>query len=408
MISGRMVIALVLTAEVVAPRLAEAQAPTASTSTAPAAAPPTMWNFLGLPKNPLDRLRNREGNFPGNERRPPLRPIADPSNLESDVPAIKTAAEIKQQEDLAEQKIKAIKYLAEQGCEGCYEGVGEALAAALDDCTEAVRYEAAKAILATAQCGDDRCDKQRVRQTKTWKEALKDARIAHIKQACARMKMLCGRPSADGETRKSRRDDYGDPCQPPDCPQRACGCGAGECCNADVLNKLSETAFERDDRGCYKEPSARVRAMAQEALRACRERNPPRPWEPEPAAPEAVDTPEVIDLPNPVSSGPGETAPSGPGEAAPSRPRGPASSSSEDSTPRGTDPTKSDKGSSPSGGGLRQPTPPSTTRVHPMYSPPEPGPGFEIVNPLRTAAARNGGVQPLPPADAAASEPTLR
>ena len=42
------------------------------------------------------------------------------------------------------QKIKALKYLATIGC-ACHPGVKDALLAALDDCTEAVRYEGALA-----------------------------------------------------------------------------------------------------------------------------------------------------------------------------------------------------------------------------------------------------------------------
>ncbi|MBX3411233.1 MAG: hypothetical protein KF708_00845 [Pirellulales bacterium] len=126
------------------------------------AAPTTLWNFLGIPQGVnkvYDASVNRRGNFPGLERKPPLKGIADPANLESTNPAIKKAAEIKQQEDLAKQKIKAIKYLASIGC-GCYPGVKEALMAALDDCTEKVRYEAAKAIGEAACNNCATCNKQ--------------------------------------------------------------------------------------------------------------------------------------------------------------------------------------------------------------------------------------------------------
>jgi hypothetical protein len=112
-------------------------------------APPTVWHALGIPQTYLhfrDSKVNAFGKFPCLERKPPLLKIADPANLKSDVPAIKAAAEVKQQEDLAPQKIKAIKYLASIGC-GCYGGVAEALQAALEDCTEAVRYEAANALV---------------------------------------------------------------------------------------------------------------------------------------------------------------------------------------------------------------------------------------------------------------------
>ena len=110
----------------------------------------TLWNFFGIPQatnRAYDRVINRRGERPRLERKDPLKRIADPANLESEVPAIKAAAEIKADADLAPQKIKAIKYLADVGC-GCSSqkaDVQEALLAALDDCTEEVRYEAALA-----------------------------------------------------------------------------------------------------------------------------------------------------------------------------------------------------------------------------------------------------------------------
>jgi hypothetical protein len=124
-----------------------------------AEAPPTVWHALGIPQTYL-HLRdgvNVLGKHPGLERKPPLKRIADPANLKSDVPAIKTAAEVKQQEDLAPQKIKAIKYLASIGC-GCYGGVAEALQAALEDCTEAVRYEAAMALISAMNNHCETCN----------------------------------------------------------------------------------------------------------------------------------------------------------------------------------------------------------------------------------------------------------
>ena len=122
-------------------------------------------SFLGIPQgiNKIkDATKNKNGNHPEKERKPPLKRIADPANLESQNPAIKAAAKVKAEEDLAPQKIKAIKYLATIGC-GCYPGVKEALLAALDDCTEEVRYQAAIALCEAAgshceQCGKTCCN----------------------------------------------------------------------------------------------------------------------------------------------------------------------------------------------------------------------------------------------------------
>jgi len=172
------------------------------------APPPTLWSFLGISqgmKKARSQLFNRNGNLPGLEQKPPLLNIADPANLESEVPAIKAAAEIKQAEDLKDQKIKAIKYLADIGC-GCYdkdEKITKALVAAMEDCTEKVRLEAVKAVAEAAS---------------------------------------------------------GECCQ---------YCSQKSCCNEKVVTQLSQVAYETDEDGCYIEPSERVRAAAAEALQTC-------------------------------------------------------------------------------------------------------------------------------------------
>jgi hypothetical protein len=113
--------------------------------------PGTFWNWLGIPQGTQamrDARLNRLGNNPQRERVPPLKRIADPANLESKNPAIATAAKIKKDQDLAPQKIKAIKYLGTIAC--CCptnkDDVKNALLAALDDCTDEVRQAAAEAI----------------------------------------------------------------------------------------------------------------------------------------------------------------------------------------------------------------------------------------------------------------------
>ncbi len=120
----------------------------------------TIWNFLGIPQG-IQKIKdasiNRRGNHPGWERKPALRGIADPANLEDgQAKVVQDAAKIKMKEDQAKQKIKAIKYLAKIGC-GCHEGVADALLSALDDCTEEVRLEAAKAFEAAAGDGCEKC-----------------------------------------------------------------------------------------------------------------------------------------------------------------------------------------------------------------------------------------------------------
>jgi hypothetical protein len=168
----------------------------------------TLWRFLGIPqtaKRLNNETLNRNGRFPGLEPKPPLKPLADPENLKSDNPAIKKAAEVKKEEDLAKQKIKAIKYLAKIGC-GCHNrdgGITDALMKSMDDCTEEVRYETIKAV----------------------SEAARETRCFQ-------------------------------------CQQRSC-------CSPELGKKLAEIAYEMDDQGCYLEPSERVRAAAEEALAVC-------------------------------------------------------------------------------------------------------------------------------------------
>jgi len=175
---------------------------------APPPPPATLWSFLGIPqafKAVREGAINKSGNHPALEKKPPLKKIADPENLKSENPAIKKAAEIKKEEDLKWQKIKAIKYLTTIGC-GCYNRDGsitDALMKAMDDCTEEVRYAT----------------------------------------------ILAVNGAANGEM-----------CE---------NCKMRSCCSEEVSNKLYELAYERDDEGCFLEPSERVRLAAAEALRAC-------------------------------------------------------------------------------------------------------------------------------------------
>ena len=149
----------------------------------------TLWNFLGIPQachKIKDSLKNRTGDDPCSERTDPLKRIADPKNLAKKMPeAIKTAAKIKQDEDLAPQKIKAIKYLATVGC-GCYEkyGVRKALLDSLDDCSEAVRYEAALALIKVAgscgdKCGDTCCNAEVMNKLKQLADGSDDRCCPH-------------------------------------------------------------------------------------------------------------------------------------------------------------------------------------------------------------------------------------
>ena len=104
-----------------------------------------------------DNRVNRDGCQPEKERLPLLKRIADDDNKKSDNPAIKRAAEIKGEEDLCQQKIKAIRYLGRIGCATCYDkdgSVTKALKAGLEDCTPAVRMATIEVISGNF-CGQD-------------------------------------------------------------------------------------------------------------------------------------------------------------------------------------------------------------------------------------------------------------
>ncbi|HTN74910.1 MAG TPA: peptidylprolyl isomerase [Pirellulaceae bacterium] len=176
----------------------------------PCCPPPTLWEFLGVKGlaqgvgGLFSRVRNRLGSrFPGLEAKPALLAITDPANMKADAPpAVKAAAEAKAFEDGAAQKVKALRYLAKLGCTDCFPDIEKAILAALDDCSEIVRYEAVLAVRTLA----------------------------------------------------------GGPCS---------ACKANSCCTPAITKRLERLANEMDNKGCYVEPSARVRRGARVALAAC-------------------------------------------------------------------------------------------------------------------------------------------
>lgn len=113
-----------------------------------------------------DATRNVAGNRPQREWKPPIKRLADPANLADKIPgtelpmppAVQVAAKLKVQEDMADQKIKGLKYLGMLGC-GCYDKEGEiqnAFLKALQDCTPCVRLAAIEALKTTT----DECHRQ--------------------------------------------------------------------------------------------------------------------------------------------------------------------------------------------------------------------------------------------------------
>jgi hypothetical protein len=129
------------------------------------AEPNTIWHFFGIPQG-MQKLHtsvfNRLGKMSKLEAKPPVLNIADPANLADGIEqlgaggeAIQVAAKVKQAEDAAPQKIKAVRYLAKIGC-GCYDEVGvtDAIVKAMGDATESVRLATIEAISDAAKDGE--------------------------------------------------------------------------------------------------------------------------------------------------------------------------------------------------------------------------------------------------------------
>lgn len=150
---------------------------------------------------------------------------------ESDVKGL--ASKIRADELDVKNRIRACRYLATADCRA-YPKAPKMLVKVLhEDQWEEVRYEAAKALkimLAAGACSEKREE-------------------SNFPQWLGRWKRNSRRNPK--EAYKNRRD-Y--------CPG---------CCEKDVLDALSKTAYERNDRGNCFEPSKRVREMAAEALKSC-------------------------------------------------------------------------------------------------------------------------------------------
>lgn len=208
---------------------------------------PTYWQKLGIPQAHLglrDHLVNRKGFFPEKERKPPRLRIADPKNLESPNPLLKNAAEIKADQDLAPQKIKALKFLATVAC-GCEPTkVEEAILKGLTDCSAEVRAEAIKTVLATA--GMPVCDPEDPRNKKK----------CRIIGACKKCKTKgCESCGYSGFA---------------ECGEESCGCQpCGACCTEAIQKQLKKMAEHQLDNGCWFEPVAENRELAAQAMIAC-------------------------------------------------------------------------------------------------------------------------------------------
>lgn len=251
-----------------------------------AAAAQTIWQTLDVAgiKKACDTLQakivNHSGNFPGLEKKPPLKMITDAEGPEGGPAAI--AAKIKAEEDQAAQKIKAIKYLATVGCNSCIrEEIDEegnvvrddarskeivgALLKAMTDCTASVRLAAVEAVMDMSTSGN--CGERKQK----WSTALEEYAPfgGHFVNASKKLSKTftkavvppgIQRASRQMARRVTRHQATGQGCT--SCQERSC-------CNPAIVDQLAKMAYERRSDGCWYEPSARVRKAAQETLQLC-------------------------------------------------------------------------------------------------------------------------------------------
>lgn len=158
------------------PTSAQAGSQTLVAISPPAQAHMTLPQFLGL-----DKIAQGMGQAACaiydhiTDSFPQFKLIPSPDELGPNAsPASEAAAEVQQDEQQAGEKAAALEYLAKIGC-GCYPGVEEAFLAAMDDCTEKVRFAAVKNLRLMAghrctNCKSGACCSPKLRE-KLWQLA---------------------------------------------------------------------------------------------------------------------------------------------------------------------------------------------------------------------------------------------
>lgn len=151
------------------------------------------------------------------------------------------ANKLKKEEKKVPLKVRAIRYLATLDCH-CYPDIVTQLLLSLDDCSEKVRYEALKAL--HNKCGGGKCCGSKHMA----KKPLGGCKDCGVCDTCT-----------DGD------------CPPCDCP----GCQ----CQKEVLARLNKLLLDRDEFGCLKEKSQRVRDLATQMIEECLVAHQPHPAE---------------------------------------------------------------------------------------------------------------------------------
>lgn len=242
---------------------------------APSGPTASLCSFLGLDKmgaglgglfqRAFSRLKNAlglTGKFPGLQAMPPVLPITDPANLSPDAPPAVQAA--------AKAKMDE-------------DQAGQKI--------QALRY------LATLGCGGCYPDVESAMLS-----ALDDCTESVRYEAALALK------GKDGQ-------------------QRCCSyCKCNDCCSDAVRKKLDEIANKMDDKGCYREPSERVRRVAREALAKCGgltssgQTTTPTEGPTEAPVPETLPLGPVRVAPAPAAPAPAPPAPELPAPAVPAAP----------------------------------------------------------------------------------------
>ena len=170
--------------------------------------------------------------------------------------AMGLANQLKKEEKKVPLKIQAIKYLGTLDCQ-CYPEIVDALLGSLDDCSEKVRYEALQAL--HHKCGEKKCHGHKHGGTDV---------------ACVSTCDTC--TNGNGPS---------------------CGCG-GCACQKKVIDRLNQLLLARDEFGCLKEKSGRIRSLATQMIEECLILHQPHPGLLSPAA--AAPTEEVKPDPEPA------------------------------------------------------------------------------------------------------------
>jgi hypothetical protein len=201
----------------------------------------TLWKFLGIPQT-MRHIRlqtlNRNGKFPGLEPKPPLRAIADPSHLPPPAGTSPGAA------GAGQSAVASVSFRANQEAEG----------------EEAPPPKKAIEVAAEIKKAEDEA-RQKIKALRY---------LAKVGCGCrpgvaeALMDAIDPKAECTEEVRyvaaQAITETIGNQCDT---------CNTNSCCTPELMEKMAESAFLRDERGCWREPSEKVREALQEALQKC-------------------------------------------------------------------------------------------------------------------------------------------